>query len=190
MGRPSACSDSSLWPDAVRDFLARRAKKNGNEALHPEPDRRLIRSKYERRIRVLVAQRGDVHSPNAASAVLAYWQWSLRQAHQVDPVVLDYLEWARRRYCADPRRDIAKALGLVLPTAGAPGVLMHKNKSKGSAVKATPDALLEAVLMYEELRRDRDPKKRLHKNAVEAVIKATGISRPVLLKAAAKRRLI
>jgi len=156
--------------------------------LRPEPDGRLKNSTHERRSRVLAALNGDVRS---ASAVLAYWQWcdSLRgNPPKMDPMIVEYLEQARQRYCRDSRRDIAKALGLVLPTPGAPGVLMRKNKSKGSAVKATPDALIEAVLMYEELRRDRDPKKRLHKNAVEAVIEATGISRPVLLKAVAKRR--
>jgi hypothetical protein len=192
MGHPSACDGPTLWPGLVRDFLVRRARRSaqqhGGAVPRVEADERLKQSSHERRVRVLAAQNGDV---NSASALLAYWQWcSLRMGNppKMDAVIIEYLEWARQRYRKDPKRNIAKALGLVRPTRGAPQVLMRKNKAKGPDVKATPDALAEAVMMYQALRRDPDPKTHVHKNAVEAVVAATGVSRPVLLKAMAKHR--
>ncbi len=68
---------------------------------------------------------------------------------------------------------------------------MPKNKLRGPEVKATPDALIEAVMLYEKLRADPDRMRRLlFKNVVEHVRLTTGVSRPVLLKAVAKRQRV
>jgi hypothetical protein len=85
------------------------------------------------------------HSVQHAGAVVAHFYVASKEGKRVDPRVIDYIDSARERYCRDPIRNIAKALGLVRRNRGNPGGVSAKRRM-------TPDAFVEAREMVQQRR--------------------------------------
>ena len=81
----------------------------------------------------------------SASCIVLYYCASRKC--DIDPRVNEFMERARLRYCAAPRRDIKKALLLTKPTRGNPGLVPGKRRRTEALYE-------EAAAIVDRLRRE------------------------------------
>jgi hypothetical protein len=120
-------------------------------------------------------EQAEAGSARHARGVLTH---SLRKEVS-DLRLMAYLERARQRYNADPdrkHRGMERSL-LLLSSARSP-----------CNDRATPEAIEEAALMYEQLRRD-DTGRGAAKRALAEVAAQTGVSRAAILRAIQKAQV-
>src|SRR5688572_1875258 len=131
MGRPSAANDAALWLESVRDWcegkwgVPRARAKSGLKS----------RFLFELDIYIELAKRG---STAHAKAIIVYFYFTSRSGKTVDSRVLQFLEEARQRYAADPKRRIQNALLLSRARRGNPGGAHGRHE-------LTPEARIEAA---------------------------------------------
>lgn len=141
MSRPSACADPTLWPSVVLQWIDRRVAKSGIKLHPPKP---LTRFLHELNTHIRRAKDGSVTS---ASAIVGYFYCVTREERRVDSRVEGFLEYARHRYCRDPKHNIGKALRLTRTARGNPGGVSKR--------RLTPDGRREVALYVRAQMRDK-----------------------------------
>jgi hypothetical protein len=135
MSRSSPCKDPSLWHGVVLDWLTKQQKKlavkreksDAQRLTADRPD--LAGTPYVRSARFLRELPLHIerakNSRESAGAVVAHFYAAMTGQASVDPLVVEYINQARERYCRDKSHDrqraIEKALGLSRGRRGNPG---------------------------------------------------------------------
>ena len=191
VSRISVCTDPSRWHGVVIAWLDRRLdrlkKKRKNSGLlelgrrkgskQPPPGVPFVlkpRFLWELPIYLELAERSVRH----ANAIVAHFYTATKKRKRIDPRVVEYIDKARDRYCRDPRRNIAKALGLVRSGRGNPGRVPSKRR-------LTPEGFIEAgQMVMEEIKKGKP-----ENYAVDVVAEQLQVSpRTVRKSAAAEKR--
>ncbi len=200
MSRTSAATDASRWPATVCAWVdreQRRRKKRAAQEPKPSepferstkrvPHTKLTRSRYFTRFLfdldaiVLRARRGDVR---AAWQIAAMYREAHRTGADCDPTVAKflrrirgYMESARKRYAADCRLRIGRALGIETTKRG------RRARAAGGR-NVTDDMLDEARKIYVAKWNEGASEK----DAVSAAAQQTGIGSRAIRAAVARRK--